>query len=125
MKRWRRRAYSLRWPSVTDPRGAYFTQGDVLPLDWLADHREDIQKRLAPNLVLDPLAVPDFRVAPYLRDTRLGAETFLRLRDELARPLFATGSTPHGGSLRNFRQWYAGGRARRSSCICAPSWSRR
>ena len=101
--------YSLRWPTFTgDPRGTYFTQGDVLPLDWLADHREDIQKRLAPNLVLDPLAVPDFRTSPYLRDTRFGAETFLRLKDDWARPLVATGSTPQGNSLRNFRAWYAG-----------------
>ncbi len=101
--------YSLRWPTdASDPRGTPFTKGDVLPLDWIADHREDIQQRLAPNLVLDPLATPDFRTSPYLRDAVLGVESFLRLKDETVRPLIATGSTPHGGVLRSFRIWYAG-----------------
>ena len=100
--------YSLRWPTTTDPRGSLFDQGDVLPIDWLTGHRQDIQLRLAPNLVIDPLAAPDFRTSPYLQDTVLGGESFLRLRDEMARPLIANGSTPHGGALRSFRVWYKG-----------------
>jgi len=101
--------YSLRWPTVTtDPRGPLFHVGDVIPLDWQTGHRQDVLNRLAPNMVVDPLAGPDFRVSPYLRDQLSGGETFLRLRNELSRPLLATGSTPLGNSLRSFRTWYAG-----------------
>jgi hypothetical protein len=101
--------YSLRWPTITgDPRGVPFDQGDVLPFDWLADHRSEIQGRLAPNVVGNPFATPDFRSSPYLRDTPAGGEAFLRLKDENARPLIASGSTPHGTTLLDFRNWYAG-----------------
>lgn len=109
--------YSLLWPTATgDPRGIHFDQGDVIPLDWLADHREDIQEHLAPNLILNPLAAPDFRLSPYLQDRRVGSETFLRLKNEAARPLLAIGSTPQGGAIRSFRTWYAGC----PSGICSP-----
>jgi hypothetical protein len=101
--------YNLRWPTdSSDPRGTYFRVGDVIPMDWLDDHNADIQERLAPNLVSNPLAVPDFSIAPYLRDLPLGVQTFLRLEDENLRPLVAVGSTPIGNSLKSFRTWYAG-----------------
>ncbi len=101
--------YSLRWPTVTtDPRGSLFHVGDVIPLDWQNDHRQDILGRVAPNTITNPLAVPDFRVSPYLRDLPFGSESFLRLKNEQLRPLLATGSTPLGNSLRSFRTWYAG-----------------
>lgn len=112
--------YSLRWPTVTDLRGNLFSFGDVIPLDWQTDHQQDIQRRLAPNVVTDPLAVPDFRSSPYLRDLRSGAETFLRLKNELVRPLLATGSTPLGNSLRSFRTWYAGCAA--GTCPMGAGW---
>ncbi len=113
--------YNLRWPTVTgDPRGSYFDQGDVIPLDWLADHRGDIQKRLAPNASLDPLAVPDFRISPYFRDTRSGSETFLRLKNEWTRPLLATGSTPQAAAIRSFRTWYAG--CASGTCSSGAGW---
>lgn len=101
--------YSLRWPTdASDPRGSLFFTGDVIPLDWNDSNNAEIQWRLAPNLTADPLAIPDFRMAPYLKDSRQGVETFLRLKDENARPLIPTGSTPLGNSLRSFRTWFAG-----------------
>jgi hypothetical protein len=101
--------YSLRWPTdSSDPRGSWLWTGDVIPLDWNDANIAEIQRRLAPNLAVDPLAIPDFRISPYLRDSRQGAETFLRLKDENARPLIPNGSTPLGNSLRSFRTWYAG-----------------
>jgi hypothetical protein len=103
--------YGLRWPTnSSDPRGTYFTLGDVLPPDDANDHNLDIQARLAPNLVLNPSATPDFSTAPYLRDTRTGSETFLRLKDERQRPLLAVGTTPILASVQSFRTWYAGWR---------------
>ncbi|HSF41531.1 MAG TPA: hypothetical protein VLT87_17155, partial [Thermoanaerobaculia bacterium] len=105
----RSNGYSLRFPTdISDGRGAAFHTGDVVPLDWKVDHREDILRRLAPNLALDASATPDFRIATYFKDDRGGSEAFLRLKSEPARPFLAQGSTPLGNSVRSFRTWYAG-----------------
>lgn len=113
--------YSLRWPTVADLRGSAFDAGDVLPFDWLADHRQEIQNRLAPNQVATPLASPDFRISPYLNDALLTAETFLRLKDEDARPLFANGATPIGASLESFQTWWSAWAA--TAVINDPDWA--
>lgn len=100
--------YSLRWPTdSTDARGASFTVGDVIPLDWNNDHKADILKRLSPNYT-GSATVPNFSIASYLKDSRSGSETFLRLKDETQRPLIANGSTPLGFSVQQFRTWYSG-----------------
>jgi len=102
--------YNLRWTTdTTDARGAAFYIGDVIPLDWLNDHKTDILKRLAPNLTLNASATPDFRIAPYLNDLPIGTETFLRLKDSNARPLIPNGSTPIGNSMKAFQSWYSTG----------------
>ena len=113
--------YSLRWPTVTDGRGSAFDAGDVLPFDWLTDHRQDILGRLAPNQVANPLDPPDFRVSPYLRDAPLTGETFLRLKNENVRPLFASGSTPIGASLQSFRTWWNAWEA--TASVSDPDWT--
>ncbi len=59
----------------------------MIPLDWKADHKNDILYRLAPNLALDPTAAPDFRTAAYFGNTARSGEDFLRLKNEAARPL--------------------------------------
>jgi hypothetical protein len=101
--------YNLRWPTdSSDTRGLYFTIGDVIPGDWQTDHRTEVLQRLAPNVVTNPLATPDFRIASYLQNVPLGAETFLRLKTAYARPLIASGSTPLGASIHSFRQWWTG-----------------
>ena len=105
----RHSGYGARWPNgAADPRGSSFTSGDVIPLDWQSDHRTDILRRLAPNTALDPSATPDFRTSVYFADQRRAGEDFLRLKNEAARPLVATGSTPLGNSVRAFRTWWAG-----------------
>ncbi|MES1244741.1 MAG: hypothetical protein ABUT39_24250 [Acidobacteriota bacterium] len=102
-------SYSLKQPTdASDSRGTYFTVGDVIPLDWTNPHRDDILTRLAPNLAVDPLAVPDFRTAAYLEDHPMPGEVFLRLRDELQRPLIPLGQSALGGTMRDFRSWYDG-----------------
>jgi hypothetical protein len=109
--------YSLRWPTDnTDTRGSLFSVGDVIPLDWNASHSIDIQQRLAPNLMVGSASVPDFRTATYLNDSRLGTDTFLRLRKEVVRPLIAAGSSPLAASLSSFRTWYTG-----CPATCPPS----
>jgi hypothetical protein len=114
--------YDLRWPTdSSDLRGAPFTVGDVIPLDWKTDHKVDILKRLAPNYV-DGTTIPDFRVATYLRDNRSGAETFLRLKDDNQRPIISSGSTPIGASLQAFRTWYSGCSA--DTCPTLNGWAK-
>lgn len=112
--------YSIRFPTVADPfgRGSFFTSGDVIPLDWKDDHdhQQDILNRLAPNLVDDDSATPDFRTMSYFKNTRNAGESFLRLKDEDLRPLIPSGSTPLGNSVRAFRQWWAGC----TSATCPP-----
>ena len=99
--------YNLRWPTdSSDPRGDAYSLGDVIPMDWLDDHRDDVLARLAPNLASDPLAVPDFRTATYFEDTRQGGESFLRLRNESARPLVAIGPTSIAKAVTAFRRWF-------------------
>jgi hypothetical protein len=100
--------YNLPWPTTTDPRGAYFSSGDMIPEDWQTSHRDDILARLAPNLLTNPTAAPDFRISPYLLDQPTFGQSYLRLKNALVRPLIAYGSTPHGNALNSFRTWWTG-----------------
>jgi hypothetical protein len=101
--------YTLHWPTdSSDSRGLSFSIGDVIPMDWNNSHKLDVEKHLAPNLVLNPTATPDFRIATYLNDNRLGSETFLRVKSESTHLLIASGATPLGAGLASFRTWYSG-----------------
>jgi hypothetical protein len=119
--------YSVRQPTnSSDPRGATFTIGDVIPLDWKNDHNLDVQKRMAPNLELDVNAVPDFSIAPYFNNTPWAGENFLRIptgnvkdtvvAKSLHAPLMGSGATPIGASLQTFRQWYSGCTTQTTAC---------
>lgn len=100
--------YNLRWPTdSSDLRGSAYSLGDIIPPDWLDDHRDDILTRLAPNLAIDPFATPDFRTAAYFEDARQPGESFLRLRDENVRPLVAIGPTSIYKAVAAFRRWFA------------------
>jgi hypothetical protein len=114
-------SYNVKQPTdATDPRGPFFSMGDVIPLDWLNSHKQDVLARLAPNLALDPLAAPDFRTAVYFQDHPLpGDPPFLRLRNEEARPVVPFGQTALGVSLRSFRGWFDGCTA----CSSATGWN--
>ena len=115
--------FSMRWPTDnSDPRGDHFSVGDVIPLDWRNSHRIDLEQRLAPNLVSSGVD-PDFRTAIYLNDSRLGTDTFLRLKKEVVRPLIPVGSTPLEASLASFQAWYTG-HSPCSGCLPSPGgWS--
>jgi len=95
--------YNLRWPTLNlgDTRGKWFYEGDVIPMDWRFDQKADILKRLAP--------LPGrFDQSPLFNDHPIGAQNYLRLKNEADRPLLAFGSTPLGSSIQSFRTWYAG-----------------
>lgn len=127
--------YNLRWvnnpatpPNRFDldgdgtPETPDFLVGDMIPLDWAStrNNRDLILGRLAPNVVTDPAATPDFRIAPYFADERLPGENFLRLEDERMRPLVSDGSTPLGNSIRDFRAWYNG--CTQGNCPNSSGW---
>lgn len=102
-------SYGLKQPTdASDPRGPYFTVGDVIPFDWNASHKEDLLARLAPNLAVDPLAAPDFLTSLRFQAQKLPGEPILRLQDEAVRPLIASGSSPLGYAVKDFRAWYTG-----------------
>jgi len=101
--------YSTRFATdSSDPRGALFTVGDVIPLDWNNDHNLLLQQHMAPNLITNPAGPPDFRIATYFNDQQLAGDAFLRLKTNGVNPFMANGSTPIGASLQSFRQWYSG-----------------
>ena len=117
--------YNLHQPtSSTDARGSAFSVGDVIPMDWLTDHRDDVLHRLAPNLILDPTAAPDFGQSSYLRDSTQGSDTFLRLKNEITRPLFVVGSTPVANAMNNFKAWYStpGSGWSQTAAVQDPDW---
>jgi hypothetical protein len=108
--------YSLKWPTTPDPRGTYFSFGDMIPLDWQTAHDTDVLKRMAPN---GNPAAPDFRTSSYFNDRPTGSETFLRLKDANQRPLIASGSSPLGLAMRSFRQWWSGC----ATGVCSSGWA--
>lgn len=106
---WPGLSYSLKQPTdASDSRGSLFSTGDVIPLDWLYPHKDDLLVRLVPSLAMDPLAAPDFRTAAYFEDHAAPGEGFLRLRNEAVRPMIPLGLTPLARSIRAFRSWYDG-----------------
>jgi hypothetical protein len=115
-------SYNLKQPTdASDPRGEFFTVGDVIPLDWNNPHREQILARLAPNLAVDPFAAPDFRTAAYFQDHPAPGELFLRLKNESMRPLVPFGTSALGWSLRSFRYWFDG--CTGTSCTTTTGWN--
>lgn len=115
-------SYSLKQPTdASDPRGTFFSVGDVIPLDWNDSHKDDVLARLAPNLSVNPLATPDFRTAAYFQDHPMPGETFLRLKDEAARPPVPLGQSALGWSLRAFRGWFDG--CTLTGCATSTGWN--
>ncbi len=128
-------SYLARWPTTNtnDPRDRdasgnprfpdfpRFTQGDIVPLDWETSHKQEVLERLAPNIGINGMAAPDFGVSSYFSNTFQGNESFLRLKNEAARPMVAFGSTPLGNSIKSFRIWWAG--CAQGSCPRDIGWS--
>lgn len=101
-------SYSIKQPTTVNPTAALrptLDLGDVIPLDWTNRNRDKILERLAPNRILGE-ASPDFRSARYFQDTL--TSSILQLRNSNVRPLLATGSTPLGNTLRDFKSWFQG-----------------
>jgi hypothetical protein len=104
---------NVKYPTVIDPlfpTNRRFDTGDMIPLSWNRQNKQEILERLAPNLRLGE-TVPDFRIARYFEDFptgNLNSSYALKLLNNNVRPLMAEGSTPLGNSVEAFRTWYAG-----------------
>jgi hypothetical protein len=122
--------YNLRFPTQPDPINRCpavdwaYSVGDRLPLDWLADHRQTISRRMAPNTLVAPLVAPDFRTTVYFEDLPAAGESFLRLRDLGQRPTIAFARTPLGRAIKNFRQFWQGCAGSGNACATSPSWAK-
>jgi hypothetical protein len=120
------------------PATPAFTQavmqyGDVIPLDWRDGRRNQdvILERLAPNLLdLPAAATPDFRVSPYLEDTPSGNPANIQGKQIVGRPatsawryrpIVASGSTPLGNSIKDFRFFHRDWRP--LAAVHDPQWS--
>lgn len=99
--------YNARFPTVADlDFSPLLDIGDVLPIDWRNDNRQELLHRLAPNLRGGAL-VPDFRVATYFEDIVVPSQE-LHLKDEAERPIIAFGGTPIGTSVQAFYNFVNG-----------------
>lgn len=88
--------------------------GDVIPMDWqsaadraageTSDNRLRIRQRLAPNLIGNPNATPDFRVTSYFNTTVTNGS--LNFVNAAQRPIIGHGGTPLARTLNDFRAHY-------------------
>jgi hypothetical protein len=111
-----------------DPTGTTedwrFEYGDFVPLSWTVSNKDILLKRLAPRLNGgDPATDPEaFANATYLADNRVSGENYLRIKTVNQKPLVPNGSTPLGGALVNFRNWYKGCTSSTSACNGSTGW---
>lgn len=91
------------------PTNPKFDRGDFLPFDWNVTNRDEILRRLAPNL-RGAETVPDFSQARYFKVETSGDVATINpgLVSGTQVPLIAQGFTPLGNSMNGFRDWYAG-----------------
>lgn len=108
---------SLKFPTTTHPQASSQREvdsGDLLTLDWRTNegNRDEIMKRLAPNLRSDGLsAMPDFGIASYFNDEPdfpNGVNSAHSLKDPGEIPLIPYGNSPLGRAINDFRCWWNG-----------------
>lgn len=98
--------YNLKRTTVADPDfGRALDKGDLIPFDWRTEQKGDFLKRFVPNY---GAATPDFRIASYFKDTANATTGVLPLENASQIPIFATGPSPLGKSVIDFRCWYMG-----------------
>ncbi len=114
---------NIKYSTTTSALSPLLDSGDMLPLNWSSTNKNEVLRRLAPNLRLGE-TVPDYRIARYFRDTPTGTISTgryaLELKDSNVRPLVAEGSTPLGNSMEGFRKWFSG--CARGTCAANAGW---
>jgi hypothetical protein len=98
--------YSLKRQTVSDPDfGLPLDKGDMLPLDWRNEQKGEFLRRFVPNY---GSASPDYGIATYFKDSPEASTGVLELEEDDKIPLFATGPSPLGKAISDFRCWYQG-----------------
>ncbi|HVG07918.1 MAG TPA: PilC/PilY family type IV pilus protein [Thermoanaerobaculia bacterium] len=100
--------YNLKRTTVTDPTyGAQrvLDKGDMLPFDWRAEQKTEFLQRFNPN---HGSGTPNFGIASYFKKDADAVTGNLTLNTAGEIPLFASGPTPLGKSVIDFRCWYLG-----------------
>jgi Tfp pilus tip-associated adhesin PilY1 len=118
-----KKCLSLKFPTTRHPQFAtgtpYYPEvdtGDVLTLDWRTSdsNKNEMLRRLAPNLRSDGLATPNFGTASYFEDEArfpnggVGTNSAHNLRKEGEIPLIAYGNSPLGRAINDYRCWWNG-----------------
>jgi hypothetical protein len=80
-------------------------RGDMIPLNWDIDNKDEFLARLAPN---HPSPAPDFGIASYFSDLASPQTQHLALDSETRKPVPAYGVTPIAKALVDYRCFYSG-----------------
>jgi hypothetical protein len=81
--------------------GRPLDKGDMLPMHWSANQKSELLERLAPN-------PGNFGVASYFQNQPDATLGVLPLVSTARKPLLASGPSPLGKSVVDFRCWYQG-----------------
>lgn len=93
---------NLLRPTVYDfTYGRPLDKGDMLPMHWSANQKSEFLERLAPN-------PGDFGVASYFQNVPDATLGVLPLVSTAKKPILASGPSPLGKSVVDFRCWYQG-----------------
>lgn len=111
--------YNLRKTTTFDAFGRPLDRGDVLPLDWRTENKDEFLRRMAPN---DADGAPDFRIASYFKDSADASTGVLPLRENGESPMLGTGASPLGKSVIDFRCWYLGDSNKCNDEAYNPGW---
>ncbi len=111
---------NLKRATQFDPLGRALDRGDVIPLDWRVENKEDVLDRLAPN---QAEGAPDFRIARYFEDQPDGATGALKLLSSTRAPLFASGPTMLGKGINDFRCYFLGSGGKCRDAAYNPGWA--
>jgi hypothetical protein len=118
--------YNLRSPTDgLHPDFDELDKGDMIPLHWEVDYKDEFLRRLNPlHPSYPPRALwdgepangeasqddfrPFFSTASYFQDQPDAVTGLLQLKSEQQRPLVAFGNSPLGRAINDFRCWYLG-----------------
>lgn len=111
--------YNVKRTTQFDPLGRPLDRGDVLPFDWRVENKEELLNRLAPS---QADGAPDYRIASYFSNQVDSTTGTLKLLNADRSPLFATGPTPLGKAINDFRCFYLGEGGKCRDVAYNPGW---
>ncbi|HEX6865045.1 MAG TPA: hypothetical protein VF414_19600, partial [Thermoanaerobaculia bacterium] len=111
--------YNLKQTTQYSALGRPLDKGDVIPFHWSEDNKETFLNRLAPN---QSSGTPDFRIASYFKDSPDSGIGALQPASGGQVPLFASGPSPLGKMVIDFRCWYRGEGNKCNESAYNPGW---